>query len=168
MLKNYSTVIVVLTAVSGTNSAAINTSATVAGNSTTSGTYDPIILPLQLRRPQVLVHLALELQPLLILQLLLQEMFPLMEQQSPLHLATPSKGFLKKINAETETTGVTATLDTTDASNKFIKLTDDSYGSDSEITLAADNATLTGLFNATANTTATSVKHKQYRFIWYN
>ncbi|MBP1763312.1 MAG: flagellin domain protein [Firmicutes bacterium] len=67
------------------------------------------------------------------------------------------QGVIDKINAESDTTGVTAELDATDTSNEFIKLTDSTYGSASEITLAADNSTLRSLFNATADTDVTSV-----------
>jgi len=67
------------------------------------------------------------------------------------------KGLINKINAESDTTGVTASLASSSSGGYYIQLTDSTYGSQSAITLEADNDVLTELFAATDSTSATSV-----------
>ncbi|WP_425058935.1 B-type flagellin [Sporomusa carbonis] len=62
---------------------------------------------------------------------------------------------VKKINNVSGDTGVTATLDSTDATNNFIQLTSDSYGSNATISLSGATATLQDLFAATTGTETT-------------
>ena len=67
------------------------------------------------------------------------------------------EGLINKINAESDTTGVTASLASSSSGGYYIQLTDSTYGSQSAITLEADNDVLTELFAATDSTSATSV-----------
>ncbi|WP_371378255.1 flagellin [Sporomusa aerivorans] len=69
------------------------------------------------------------------------------------------KGLIEKINNESDTTGVTASLATDASGNYYVKLTDSTYGSKSSVTLEADSDTLQDLFAAidSSSSTATSV-----------
>jgi flagellin len=68
------------------------------------------------------------------------------------------EGLIKKINDETDTTGVTASLTTGAGGNYYIQLTDSTYGSKSAISLEADSDTLSKVFAAIDSaSTATSV-----------
>lgn len=64
---------------------------------------------------------------------------------------------IDKINTVSATTGVTAAWDAGDGTNGYIKLISASYGSDATISLAGDNAVLTGLFAATTDTSVATV-----------
>ena len=146
------------TAVSGTNSAAIDTLATAAGNNTTSGDY-------------TVDYTSVATQATTGVSTAATSGITAATDSASAYAGNVSingttitiasgdtiQGVLDKVNAQTGTTGVTATLDTTHTGEDFIKLTDSSYGSDSQLTIAGSNATLTGLFNATSSTTATSV-----------
>lgn len=145
------------TAVSGTNSAAIDATATVAGNNTTSGTYTVNYTAVATQASTGLTTSTTGIAAATDSASAFAGDVTINGTTITIESGDTIEGVLEKINAQTETTGITATLDTTTTGNYFIKLSDDTYGSDSEVTLAADNATLTGLFNATASTTATSV-----------
>lgn len=145
------------TAVSGTNSAAIDATATVAGNNTTSGTYTVNYTAVATQASTGLTTSTTGIAAATDSASAFAGDVTINGTTITIESGDTIEGVLEKINAQTETTGITATLDTTSTGNYFIKLSDDTYGSDSEVTLAADNATLTGLFNATASTTATSV-----------
>lgn len=145
------------TAVSGTNSAAIDATKTVAGNNTTSGTYTVNYTAVATQASTGLTTSTTGIAAATDSASAFAGDITINGTTITIESGDTIEGVLEKINAQTETTGITATLDTTTTGNYFIKLSDDTYGSDSEITLAADNATLTGLFNATSSTTATSV-----------
>jgi len=148
------------TAVSGTNSSAINTLATTAGNNTASGTYDVQYTKVATQATSALTTTS-------------NSGITSSSDSASAYAGDVSingttvtilsgdlvSGVIDKINAQSETTGVTATLDTSDTNNQFIKLTASAYGSASTITLAADSTTtLNKLFNAVDSTsTATSV-----------
>lgn len=146
------------TAVSGTNSAAIDATLTTAGNNTASGDY-------------TVDYTAVATQATTGLATTATSSITATTDSATAYAGDVSingttitiasgdtiDGVLKKINAQSGTTGVTAAMDTTSTSHEFIKLTDSTYGTDSSITLKANNTTLTGLFNATADSTATSV-----------
>jgi flagellin len=146
------------TSVSGTNSAAINTATTVAGNSTATGTYEVKYTAVA---TQATTGTTTTSATGITAETDSASAFAgdITINGTTITIASGDtiQGVLEKINAESATTGVTATLDDTDTANLFIKLSDETYGSDSEITLTADNNTLTKLFNATDSATATSV-----------
>jgi flagellin len=152
------------TAVSGTNSAAINATATVAGNNTTSGDYTVNYTQVAtVATTGVTTATATGItDSSTALASTLAGDVSINGTTITIASGDTMDGVLKKINDIATTTGVTATIATDASSNKYIKLTDDTYGSDSEITLAADNATLGGLFEAVASsdTTSTSVTVK--------
>lgn len=145
------------TAVSGTNSAAIVASATVAGNNTATGTYTVNYTAVATQATTGLETSTTGIAASTDSASAFAGDITINGTTITIASGDTIEGVLEKINAQSDTTGVSATLDTTTAGNYYIKLTEESYGSDSEITLAADNATLTGLFNATSSTTATSV-----------
>jgi flagellin len=145
------------TAVSGTNSAAIDATKTVAGNNTTSGTYTVKYTAVATQASTGLSTSTTGIAAATDSASAFAGDITINGTTITIESGDTIEGVLEKINAQSETTGVEATLDTTTTGNYFIKLSDDTYGSDSEVTLAADNATLTGLFNATSSTTATSV-----------
>jgi len=145
------------TAVSGTNSAAINTATTVAGNNTDSGTY---VVNYTAVATQATTGLATSTTGITAATNSASAFAGDIEINGTTITVDSDdtiEGVLEKINDETTTTGVTATLNTDTSGNYYIALNNATYGSDSEVTVAADNATLTGLFNATASKTATSV-----------
>lgn len=145
------------TSVSGTNSAAINTAATVAGNNTDSGTY---VVNYTAVATQATTGLATSTTGIAAATDSASAFAGDIEINGTTITVDSNdtiQGVLEKINDETDTTGVTASLNTDTSGNYYIALNNATYGSDSEVTVAADNATLTGLFNATASTTATSV-----------
>lgn len=146
------------TAVSGTNSAAIISSTTTAGNNTKTGDYvvNYTAVATQGETGKDITS-ATGITTSAASASAFAGSISINGTTITIENGDTIEGVLDKINAETTTTGVTATLDSTDTSNQFIKLTASTYGSDSEITLAADNATLRGLFNATSSATATSV-----------
>lgn len=145
------------TSVSGTNSAAINTAATVAGNNTDSGTY---VVNYTAVATQATTGLATSSTTIAAATDSASAFAGDIEINGTTITVDSNdtiEGVLEKINDETATTGVTASLNTDTTGAYYISLNNATYGSDSEVTVAADNATLTGLFNATASTTATSV-----------
>lgn len=146
------------TAVSGTNSSAIDTAATVAGNTTKSGTYTVNYTAVATQATTgTTATSATGITAETDSASAFAGDITINGTTVTIAAGDTIQGVLEKINAASDTTGVTASLNTDDASNAFIQLNDATYGSDSEITLAADNATLTGLFNATDSTDATSV-----------
>lgn len=145
------------TAVSGANSAAINSTLTTAGNNTTSGTYKVNYTSVATQATTGLTTSTTGITAATNSAAAFAGDVSINGTTITIEDGDTIEGVLEKINAETTTTGVTATLDTSVSGNYFIKLTDSDYGSDSSITLKADNSTLTGLFNATSSTTATSV-----------
>jgi flagellin len=145
------------TSVSGTNSAAINTATTVAGNNTDSGTY---VVNYTAVATQATTGLATSTTGITAATDSASAFAGDIEINGTTITVDSNdtiQGVLKRINDEADTTGVTASLNTDTSGNYYIALNNATYGSDSEVTVAADNATLTGLFNATASTTATSV-----------
>ncbi|MDU4961063.1 MAG: flagellin [Sporomusaceae bacterium] len=146
------------TAVSGANSAAIDTAATVAGNTTKSGNYEVNYTAVATQATTgTTATSATGIAAKTDSASAFAGDISINGTTVTIASGDTIQGVLEKINAVSDTTGVTATFNTDDAANAFIQLNDSTYGSDSEITIAADNATLTGLFNATDSTTATSV-----------
>lgn len=145
------------TAVSGTNSAAINASSTTAGNNAKSGNYTVNYTSVATQASTGLATSTTGIAAQTDSASAFAGNVSINGTTITIESGDTIEGVLNKINAESTTTGVTATLDTTTAGNYFIKLSSSDYGSSSQITLAADNGTLTGLFNATASTTETSV-----------
>jgi flagellin len=146
------------TSVSGTNSAAINATLTTAGNNTATGTYTVDYTSVATQATTGLTTSNTGITASTASATSFAGDVSINGTTITIASGDTIDGVLKKINAETGTTGVTASLDTTTTSgNDFIKLTDSTYGSTSSITLKAANSTLTGLFNATTDTTATSV-----------
>ncbi len=139
------------TAVSGTNSAAIDAAETTAGNNTTSGNY-------------TVNYTTGDATDAITAQTESSDASSYAGDISingttiTIKSGDTIEGVLKKINDETSTTGVTATF-VDNSGNGYIQLSDDTYGSSSSITLAADNDTLQGLFAAvdSTDTTSTSV-----------
>lgn len=146
------------TAVSGTDSASIDTSATVAGNNTATGDYTVNYTKVATQATTALTTASTAgITGATADASAYAGDISINGTTITIASGDTLEGVLDKINAQSVTTGVTATLDTTDTANQFIRLSATTYGSDSEITLAADNKTLTELFNATASSTATSV-----------
>ncbi len=146
------------TSVSGTNSAAIDTSKTVAGNTTATGDYTVNYTKVATQATTALTTASTAgITGATADTSAYAGDISINGTTITIASGDTLEGVLDKINAQSVTTGVTATLDTTDTANQFIKLSATTYGSDSEITLAADNKTLTELFNATTSNTATSV-----------
>ncbi|WP_346356145.1 flagellin [Azotosporobacter soli] len=149
------------TAVSGTNSAAIDTANTVAGNNTASGVYTVNYTSVATEATTGLATASTSgiTAATSTISSSLTGSFSINGTTINIESSDTISGIMEKINDETSTTGVTATLDTTTAGNYFIKLTDSTYGSSSSITLKGSNDLLgaSGLFNATSSTTATSV-----------
>lgn len=141
------------TSVSGTNSASIDASATVAGNNTTTGDYTVSYTAVA---TQASTGLSTGGTIAASTDSATTYAGDVSINGTTVTIASGDTvdGVLQKINAQTTTTGVTAAYDST---KKCITLTDSTYGSDSSITLKANNTTLTGLFNATTDATATSV-----------
>lgn len=147
------------TAVSGQNSAAINAALTTAGNNTTSGDY---IVNYTAVATQATTGLTTTSTSGITSETASATAYAgdVSINGTTITIASGDtiEGVLKKINDLTTTTGVTATLDTTSASNNYIKLTDSTYGSSSSVTLSADTTTLQKLFNAvSSSSTDTSV-----------
>ena len=150
------------TAVSGTNSAAIDTKATVAGNNTDSGTYTVNYTSVATVATTGIGAAATSgIAATTDSATAYAGDLSINGTTVTIAAGDTIDGVLKKINAQTGTTGVTASMDTTTTGNEFIKLTDKTYGSASQITLAANSTTLNKLFNAVAaNSDATSVTTK--------
>lgn len=145
------------TSVSGTNSAAIVATETKAGNSTTSGTYEVKYNSVATQATSGLSTSTTGISSS-------EDSADAFAGDVSINGTTITisegdtiEGVLEKINAETDTTGITAKLDQSTTGNYFIKLTSEDYGSDASITIKADNNTLSGLFNAVSDTTSTSV-----------
>jgi len=146
------------TAVSGTDAAKIVASSTSAGNNTTSGTYTVVydtVATQAVTGQDITASSGITAST----ASAASYVGDVTINGTTISIASGDaiEGVVEKINAETTTTGVTATLNTDDASNIYIELTNSTYGSSSSVTVAADNTTLTDLFNATTSTTATSV-----------
>jgi flagellin len=146
------------TSVSGTNSAAIDTALTTAGNNTASGDYTVNYTAVATQATTgTTTTSATGITAATDSATAFAGDISVNGTTITIASGDTIQGVLDKINDETGTTGVTASLNTTDSSNEYIKLSDSTYGSASSITLKADNSTLTGLFNATSSATATSV-----------
>ncbi|WP_094606102.1 hypothetical protein SPSIL_007720 [Sporomusa silvacetica DSM 10669] len=146
------------TAVSGTDAAKIVAASTSAGNNTTSGTYTVVYNTVA---TQAVTGQDATASSGITASTASAASYvgDVTINGTTISIASGDtiEGVLEKINAETTTTGVTATLNTDDAANNYIELTNSTYGSSSSVTVAADNTTLTELFNATTSTSATSV-----------
>ena len=145
------------TSVSGTNSAAIDTTATVAGNTTAAGTYTVNYTAVATQATTGLATSTTGIDSITDSATAFAGDVTINGTTVTIASGDTIEGVLEKINDLSTTTGVTAKLNTDDTNNQYIELVDSDFGSDSEITVAADNATLKGLFNATTSTTATSV-----------
>jgi len=147
------------TAVSGTDSAAIVASSTTAGNNTADGTYTVEYTSVATQATTGSASTATTNN----LNLTSTSDASSYAGDVSINGTTISiqsgdtiEGVLEKINAESDTTGVTATF-VDNSGDGYIQLSNADYGSDSEITVAADNGTLQNLFAATTDDDATSV-----------
>lgn len=145
------------TAVSGANSAAINTTSTVAGNTTAAGTYTVNYTAIATQATTGLATSTTGITSITDSASAFAGDITINGTTVTIASGDTIEGVLEKINDLATTTGVTAKLNTDDTSNQYIELVDSDYGSDSAITVAGDNTTLRGLFNATTSTTETSV-----------
>ncbi|SDE48653.1 flagellin [Sporomusa acidovorans] len=153
------------TAVSGVDADAIVASSTSAGNNTSSGTYDVVYTSVA---TQATTGASANVTSTLGSTLATASSTGLSAYAGDITINGTTitidsddtvEGLIKKINDESTTTGVTASLVTGGASgNYYIQLTDSTYGSKSSVTLKADNDTLQNLFAAvSSSSTATSV-----------
>ena len=145
------------TSVAGVNSSAIVTASTTAGNNTTSGDYKVNYTSVATQATtEGLATSATTIDSITDDASSFAGSISINGTSITIESGDTIEGVLEKINDETTTTGVTASINTDDTGNMYIQLSDATYGSDSSITLKADNATLSGLFNAVATTDTTS------------
>lgn len=149
------------TAVSGTNASLINSAATVAASTTSAGTYTVKYNSIATQATTGTATQATSNATGLTATTSDASSFAGTIEINGTSITISSgdtiQGVLQNINDLTDTTGVTATF-VTNSGNGYIKLTDDSYGNDSSITLSGNASTLSGLFAAQATSaTATSV-----------
>lgn len=154
------------TSVSGTNAAAIVATATSAGNGTDSGTYDVAYISVATQattgvsayttQSTIASGSAASANATAITAYAGD--ISINGTTITIESGDTVEGLIEKINDETDTTGVTASLATSTSGNYYIKLTDNTYGSSSTVELEADTATLKGLFAAVdSSSTVTSV-----------
>jgi flagellin len=145
------------TSVAGVNSSAIVASTTEAGNNTTSGDYTVNYTSVATQATtEGLATSATGIDSITDDASSFAGSVTINGTSITIESGDTIEGVIEKINDETTTTGVTATLNTDSTGQYYIQLNDATYGSDSSITLKADNSTLSGLFNAVATTDTTS------------
>ncbi|MBP2636637.1 MAG: flagellin domain protein [Firmicutes bacterium] len=146
------------TSVAGVNSSAVVASTTEAGNNTTTGDYtvNYTSVATQASTESLGLTSATGIDSITDSATAFAGEVTINGTTITIESGDTIEGVIEKINDETTTTGVTATLNTDDSGNMYIQLNEATYGSDSSITLKADNATLSGLFNAVATTDTTS------------
>ncbi|SMD09808.1 flagellin [Sporomusa malonica] len=145
------------TSVSGVNSSAIVATSTAAGNNTTTGDYTVNYTSVATQATTGLATSTTGIASITDDASAFAGDVTINGTTITIESGDTIEGVLEKINDETATTGVTATLNTDTAGQYYIELKDETYGSASSVTVAAANATLTGLFNTTTDTTTTSV-----------